>query len=54
MHSPSVEEAHEKGIKVLVTVDCGITSVEAAETANKIKDLRHEIATSMFYIHLTS
>lgn len=33
IHPPSIDAAIEKGIKVLVTVDCGITNNEAAEYA---------------------
>lgn len=33
IHPPSIDAAIEKGIKVLITVDCGITNNEAAEYA---------------------
>ncbi len=33
IHPPSIDLAMEKGIKVLITVDCGITNCEAAEHA---------------------
>ena len=33
IHSPTIDEAIEKGIKVLITVDCGITNNETAEYA---------------------
>lgn len=36
IHPPSVEKAKEEGIKILVTVDCGITNNEAATKAKEI------------------
>ena len=33
IHPPSIDLAIEKGIKVLITVDCGITNCEAADHA---------------------
>ncbi len=36
IHPPSVQNAFEKGIKVLITVDCGITNNEAALKAKEL------------------
>lgn len=36
LHISSIEEAAAKGIKVLITVDCGITNNEAAEKALEV------------------
>jgi len=36
IHPPSIEKAWEQGIKVLVTVDCGITNSQAATKANEL------------------
>jgi len=36
LHLSSIEEAVEKGIKVLITVDCGISNNEAADLALKL------------------
>jgi single-stranded-DNA-specific exonuclease len=36
LHISSIEEAHRRGIKVLVTVDCGITSAPAALAAKEV------------------
>lgn len=33
LHPPSVDDAIERGIKLLITVDCGITNCEAADYA---------------------
>ena len=33
IHAPTIDEAIEKGIKVLITVDCGITNNETADYA---------------------
>lgn len=33
IHPPAIEKAHENNIKVLITVDCGITNDKAAEKA---------------------
>jgi len=35
IHSPTIDEAIEKGISVLITVDCGITNNETAEYARE-------------------
>lgn len=36
IHPPSIDLSVQKGIKVLVTVDCGITNCEAADYAKKL------------------
>jgi single-stranded-DNA-specific exonuclease len=36
IHPPSIEKAKEDGIKVLITVDCGITNNEAATKAKEV------------------
>ena len=36
IHAPSIQEAHERGIKVLITVDCGITADLAALRAREL------------------
>jgi len=36
IHPPSIEEAVEKGIKLLITVDCGITATEASIKAREL------------------
>ena len=36
IHPPAIEKAKEDGVKVLVTVDCGITNNEAATKAKEI------------------
>jgi single-stranded-DNA-specific exonuclease len=39
VHNSSIDAAVEKGIKVLITVDCGITSIQTAEYAKDKLDL---------------
>ncbi len=61
IHPPSVDSAHEKGIKVLVTVDCGITNNEAADRAKEVgidliitdhhKDAREEMPTAFAIVN---
>lgn len=36
IHPPSIDKAHEKGITLLLTVDCGITNLEAAKRAKEV------------------
>ncbi len=41
VHPSSIDNALEKDVKLLITVDCGISNLETADYANRKKDRSH-------------